>query len=64
MKVYNSAGEHIVTLDEKELSGPLPTTVYAWKGINKYGDKCATGVYVIYLMEPVKRRLARVVLVN
>jgi flagellar hook assembly protein FlgD len=63
LKVYNSAGEHIKTIDEDQLSSPLSRT-YPWDGTNKYGDKCATGVYVIYLIEPLKRKLARVILVN
>jgi flagellar hook assembly protein FlgD len=64
LRVYNSAGEHILSFPLGEQPGPLPATTYLWDGTNKNGEKCATGVYIIYLMEPMQRRLGRVVLIN
>ena len=61
--IYNSAGEHIKTLDNRELTQPIRSS-YSWEGTNKYGDKCASGVYVIYLALPYERRLARVLLIR
>jgi hypothetical protein len=63
LRIYNSAGEHIRTLDSQSLSTPIRQT-YVWDGINKYGDKCASGVYLIALEEPFGRKLKRVLLVR
>jgi hypothetical protein len=64
LKIYNSAGEHILTLVETELMAPLPETIYPWDGRNKAGNRCASGVYIIYLIEPFHRYRARVALMN
>lgn len=61
--VYNSAGEHIRTLDAMQLSSPIDRT-YQWDGTNKYGEKCASGVYVFYLVEPYYRKTKAVLLVR
>jgi flagellar hook assembly protein FlgD len=64
LRIYNSAGEHIKTLDNntKILGGWMEG--YLWDGTNKYGEKCAGGVYIIYYVEPYQRRLARVLLIR
>jgi hypothetical protein len=59
--VFNSAGEHIRTLDSKVLTGPISQT-YLWDGKNKYGELCASGVYVFYLVEPSARKIKRILL--
>ena len=64
LRVYNSAGEHIVTLDDQQIGSGVFTQNYTWNGLNKRGDKCASGVYVIYLIEPLDRKLKRVILVR
>jgi hypothetical protein len=61
--IYNSAGEHIRTLDSKTLNMPVSQT-YTWDGTNKYGDKCADGVYLIYLEEPFSKKEARILLIR
>jgi hypothetical protein len=64
LKIYNSAGEHIKTLDNQaKVSGGLVTS-YLWDGKNKYGQDCASGMYIIYYAEPFNRRLARVLLIR
>ncbi len=63
LNIYNSAGEHVKNLVEKELSAPF-NDVYSWDGTNKHGDKCASGVYIIYMLGPFERRVAKVVFIN
>ncbi len=63
LRIYNSAGEHIKTLDSQDLSGPV-SQWYSWDGKNKYGDTCASGVYILYLMEPLSEKTARVLFVR
>ena len=61
--IYNSAGEHIRTLDDKYLTAP-GTFGYQWDGKNKYGDTCASGVYIFYLIEPFDRKMKRIILLH
>jgi len=63
LRIYNSAGEYIQTLEETYLTMPLSKS-YTWDGTNMKGDKCSTGVYIVYLIEPLQRLLGRVVLIN
>ncbi len=63
LKVYNSAGEHVKTLDERHLEAPVVAS-YLWDGRNKYGDPCASGVYILYLVEPYDRETKRVLLLR
>jgi len=64
LKIYNSAGEHIKTIFNQYLNGPLPPTTYYWDGTNKYGQKVASGVYIVYLIKPYSRLLARLVVIH
>jgi hypothetical protein len=61
--IYNSAGEHIRTLDSQNLTGPINQS-YFWDGKNKYGNKCASGVYILYLVEPFSTKVKRLVLIR
>jgi hypothetical protein len=61
--VYNTAGEHIKTIDSQHLNAPV-SQFYTWDGTNKYGNACASGVYVLYLIEPFDRKLKRILLVR
>ncbi|HEY5039226.1 MAG TPA: FlgD immunoglobulin-like domain containing protein, partial [bacterium] len=61
LTVFNSAGELVKELDSRQLNGPF-TQSYTWDGTNKYGEKCADGVYVIYLMEPFSQKMKRLLL--
>jgi hypothetical protein len=62
-RVYNTAGEHIKTLDTKHLNSTI-TQSYQWDGTNKNGDPCASGVYLLYLIEPFDRKIKRLLLVR
>jgi hypothetical protein len=61
LKVYNTAGE--VVKQWPSHSTPYQW-VYPWDGRNDYGDICASGVYIIYLLEPFDRKFAKVVLIH
>ncbi|HTC20965.1 MAG TPA: hypothetical protein VK859_08965, partial [bacterium] len=63
LNVYNSAGEHIKTLDSQGLNNPIDRP-YFWDGTNKYGDKCASGVYIFYLVEPFGVKIKRILLIR
>ncbi len=63
LRIYNSAGEHIKTLDERHLEAPISAS-YHWDGKNKYGDPCASGVYLFYLTEPYNRKIKRILLLK
>jgi flagellar hook assembly protein FlgD len=63
LKVYNSAGELIRTLEEKRVVHAF-NGVYSWDGTNKAGSRCASGVYIIYMIAPLEQRMVRVVLIN
>jgi hypothetical protein len=63
LNVYNTAGEHIKTLDSQYLTAPLSAS-YDWDGTNKYGDQCASGMYIFYLSEPFSTKLKRVLLIR
>jgi len=63
LSIYNSAGEHIKTLDHKYLTGPFESG-YLWNGSNSAGNICATGVYIVYLTEPAAVKLGRVVFIH
>jgi flagellar hook assembly protein FlgD len=64
LKIYNSAGEHIKTLYDANSNQPVPSTTFNWDGTNKFGDKVASGVYVIYFSTPIKIRVARLVVLH
>lgn len=63
LKIYNSAGEHIKTLRSTYLTSTVDES-YTWDGKNKYGDKCASGIYIFYLEEPFSVKLKRIVLIR
>jgi hypothetical protein len=63
LRVYNSAGEYIKTVDERELTIPFSGTVY-WDGNNRYGGPCTSGVYVLHLSEPYGIKVKKVVLIR
>jgi len=63
LKIFNSAGEHVLTLDSKYLTAAI-TESYKWDGKNKYGADCASGVYIFYLSEPYSKKIKRIILVR
>ncbi len=63
LKVYNSAGESIKTLQDGNLTAPVHQG-FTWDGTNFSGDLCASGVYLIYLQTPQKTNWRKVLLVR
>ena len=63
LKIFNSAGEHVLTIDAQSLSAQLIEN-YQWNGKNKYNEDCASGVYIFYLTEPFSRKFKRVLLIR
>ena len=63
LRIYNTAGEHIQTLDRQYLTAPVNKS-YLWDGTNKNGDACASGIYVFYLVEPYSKKIKRLLLVR
>jgi hypothetical protein len=61
--IYNTAGEHIRTLDNSYLMAPVIRD-YTWDGRNKYGDICASGIYIFYLVEPRDVKHRRILLIR
>jgi hypothetical protein len=64
LKIYNSAGEHIITLYDRYITQPLTPYTATWNGLNKYGQKVASGVYLIYLSKPYGQYLGRIVVIR
>jgi hypothetical protein len=64
LRIYNSAGEHIKTLFDETLTGPLSPTVINWDGTNKFGQKVSSGVYFVFLIKPFGRELGRLVVLH
>ncbi len=64
LTIYNTAGENIYNLDPRgSVNGPV-SQVYAWDGKNKSSEQCASGVYILYLVEPFDRKVKRFILVK
>jgi hypothetical protein len=63
LTVYNTAGEHIKTLDAQGLTAPL-VHPYFWDGTNKYNEKCASGVYILCLKEPFDVKIKRIMIIR
>ncbi len=63
LRIYNTAGEHIQTLDARVLNGPV-NQGYTWDGTNKSGEPCASGIYVFYLEEPFGRKVKKLLLIR
>ncbi|HET9870455.1 MAG TPA: FlgD immunoglobulin-like domain containing protein, partial [bacterium] len=63
MKVYNSVGEFIKDLDP----GTNPSGQdhwFTWDGTNYLGQKCASGIYVIYYLQPLGVKEAKILLLR
>lgn len=63
LKIYNSAGEYIQTLDDRQITAPFQKS-YTWNGTNCYGDHVASGLYYFILTEPAGIKRARLLLVR
>jgi hypothetical protein len=62
--VYNSAGEAITQLDPTQTITNVVMKSYFWDGKNRYGQPCASGVYLLYLVEPFDKKLKRLILLR
>lgn len=63
LRIYNTAGEHIKDLDSM-YSTVLINKTYQWDGTNKFGEPCASGLYIIYLLEPFNRKVKKLILIR
>ena len=63
VRVFNTAGEFIKNLLTKSITSPLDTFC-SWDGTNTKGDRCASGVYILYMEEPLNTRKGRVALIH
>ncbi len=63
LKIYNSAGELVKTLDDHYLKSTY-THSYLWDGTNQNGDPCASGVYIFALTEPHQTRWKKIILIK
>lgn len=63
LRIYNTAGELVRHLDQRSLTGPYGT-VKSWDGRNDGQEMCASGVYIIYFVEPLNCRIAKVLLIR
>jgi hypothetical protein len=63
LKVYNTAGEQVRTIDEGQLTG-FWQRAYPWDGKNQKGEDCASGVYLLRLVGPKTTKVLRVLLVR
>ncbi len=64
LRIYNSVGEHVKTLFEEQLTQPLSLTVVNWDGTNKFGQKVASGIYIVYLTKPTSVATGRLVVLR
>jgi hypothetical protein len=63
MKIYNSTGEFIRDLDPGDNPGALENTFH-WDGTNYLNQKCASGIYIIYFLEPLAVKEAKILLIR
>jgi hypothetical protein len=64
LRIYNSAGEHIKTLVDENLTQPLSPTYYYWDGTNTAGYKVVSGVYLVYLQKPFGVSFSRLIVLH
>jgi hypothetical protein len=64
LRVYNTAGELIKTLaPPQNITGPV-SAPYSWDGTNGSNEACASGVYILYLIEPLGQKQKKIILVR
>ncbi|HET9869644.1 MAG TPA: hypothetical protein VFR02_03980, partial [bacterium] len=66
LRIYNSAGEFITKLSPlTDSSGrPVWDSWYRWDGTNLYHQPVASGLYIIYLLEPYTAKEAKVLVLH
>ncbi len=63
LKIYNSAGEYIQTLEDRHITSAYQNS-YSWNGTNTKGDKVADGVYFFLLTDPAGIKRANLLVVK
>jgi len=63
LKVYNSAGELVKILKDEVVPAGVYEDIY-WDGTNKYNERAASGVYIIYYTNRYHTRMAKLLLVR
>jgi hypothetical protein len=64
MKIYNSAGEFIVDLAHSNYDPTQLSHSFSWDGTNYLGQKCASGIYLIYYLQPRQVSEAKILLLR
>jgi flagellar hook assembly protein FlgD len=63
LNIFNTAGELVRKLGSGHLQIPLVQS-YLWDGTNKYGELCASGVYIVSLNDPLDYKTKRILLIR
>jgi flagellar hook assembly protein FlgD len=63
LNIYNTAGELVRKLCSGLLQTPLAQS-YQWDGTNKYGEPCASGVYILSFCAPYDHKTKRILLIH
>jgi hypothetical protein len=63
LRIYNTAGEWIQTLDDTQVSAPYQNSTL-WSGTNSKGNSLASGVYFFLLTNATDTKTARLLLVR
>jgi hypothetical protein len=63
LEVFNTAGENVKTIFSENISAPIFRPL-SWDGRNKYGEFCASGIYIFVLTEPFDRKTKKVILIR
>jgi flagellar hook assembly protein FlgD len=63
LRVYNSAGEWIETLEDRELTSSWDHW-YQWNGTNHNHEWVASGIYLLRLASPTGVSIAKVVVIR
>ncbi len=65
LKIYNTAGEFIKALVPNQTANqPITYAGPPWNGTNYANNPCASGIYLIYLVEPLDHKMKKVLLVR
>jgi hypothetical protein len=63
LEVFNTAGENVKTIVSETISAPVFKSL-SWDGRNKYGELCASGIYIFVLTEPFDRKTKKIILIR
>ncbi len=63
LAIYNTAGELMRTIVSERITAPVFRSFF-WDGRNKYGEPCASGIYIFILTEPFDRKMKKIILIR